>query len=160
MQTQLTTLSQAGAWGDMKKPQWDMAFLLIVPSLAIGCKWVFGLTAMSVCPCQAHLSTLGEAAQKLMLLANENPDWPYACAQMNDTMAHMPLSSEGHLGIMTDGIPSTNACGCLDQLQVQKLLQCGGWVVCPEGLNGGLKVLLFDIKELPLWNATTGDELT
>ena len=37
---------------------------------------------------------------------------------------------------MTNGIPSMNACGCLDQLQVWKLLQCGGQLVCPEGLNG------------------------
>ena len=45
-QGQLTALSQAGAWGDMEKPHQDMAFLLIVPSLAIGCKQVFGLTAV------------------------------------------------------------------------------------------------------------------
>ena len=50
--------------------------------------------------------------------------------------------------------------GCLDQLQVQRLLQCRGWVVCPEGLNGSLKALLFDFKELPLWNAANADEPT
>ena len=61
-----------------------------------------------------------------MLLTDESPNWPYAYAQMNDAMAHAPLSSEGHIGIMTDGIPSMNTCSCLDQLQVQKLLQCGG----------------------------------
>ena len=78
---------------------------------------------------------------------------------IHDTMAHMPLSSEGHIGIMTDSIPSTNACSHLDQLRVQKLLQCRGQVVCHEGLNGGLKALLFDFKELPLWNLATMDEL-
>ena len=77
---------------------------------------------------------------------------------MNETVAHMPVSSEGHIGIMTDGIPSANTCGHLDQLQVQKLLQCKGQVVCTEGLNGGLKALLFDFKELPLWNVATADE--
>ena len=77
---------------------------------------------------------------------------------MNDAMAHVPLSSEGHIGIMTDGIPSMNACSCLDQLQVWRLLQCGGQVVCPEELNGGIKALLLDSEELPLWNATTTDE--
>ena len=100
-----------------------MVFVLIAPSLAIGCEWVFGLTAMWAHPYQAHLPTLAEVAQKLMLLANKGPNWPYAYAQMNDTMAYMPLSSEGHIGIMTDSIPSTNACGHLDQLQVWKLLQ-------------------------------------
>ena len=106
-----------------------MAFILIVPSLAVG-----------------------------MLLDDEGPNWPYACTQMNDTMAHVPLSSEGHICIMTDGIPSMNACSHLDQLQVQKVLQCGGWVVCPEGLNGSLEALLFNFEELPLWNAATVDE--
>ena len=79
---------------------------------------------------------------------------------MNDAMAHTPLSSEGTIGIMTDGIPSMNACSCLDQLQVWKLLQCGGWVVCPEGLNGGLEALLFDFEELLLWNMASVDEPT
>ena len=159
-QTQLTTLSQAGAWGDTEKPRWDMALGLIVPSLAIGCQWVFGLTAMWVHPQQTHLHTLGEVAHKLILLANKGPNWPYAYVQMNDAMAHAPVSSEGYIGIMTDGMPSTNACGHLDQLQVWKLLQCGNWVVCPEGINGGLKALLFDFKELPLWNVASGDEST
>ena len=88
-----------------------------------------------------------------MLLANEGPNWPYVYVQMNDAMTHMPLSSEGHTGIVTDGIPSMNACGHLDQLQVQKLLKYGGWVVCLEGLNWSLEALLFDFEDLLLWNA-------
>ena len=95
-----------------------------------------------------------------MLLDVEGTNWPYAYVWMNDTMAHAPLSSEGHIGIITEGLPSMNACGHLNQLQVQRLLQCGGWVVCPEGLNGSLKALLFDLKELPLWNAANTDEPT
>ena len=79
---------------------------------------------------------------------------------INDTMTHTPLSSQWHIGGMTDGIPSMNACSCLNQLQVWKLLQCRDQVVCPKGLNGGLKALLFDFKELPLWNTGTADEST
>ena len=79
---------------------------------------------------------------------------------MNDAMAHVPLFSEAYIGIMTDDIPSTNACGFLYQLQVWKLLQCRGWVVCPEGLNGALEALLFNFEELPLWNVATADEHT
>ena len=113
---------------------------------------------MWVHPHQAHLHTPADATWKLMLLTNEGPNWPYAYVQMNYTVTHMPLSSEGYIGIMTDGIPSTNPCGHLDQLQMWKLLLCGGKVVCPEGLNGGLKALLFDFEELPLWNVATTDE--
>ena len=76
----------------------------------------FSLTAVWVHPCQAHLPTLTDAAQKLMLQADEGPNWPYAYTWMNDAMAHMPLSSEGHIGIMTDSIRSMITCSCLDQL--------------------------------------------
>ena len=85
-----------------------------------------------------------------MLLADEGTNWPYAYARMNDAMAHAPLSSERHIGIMTGGLPNRNACSHLHQLQVWWLLQCRGKVVCLEGLNGSLKPLLFDLKELPL----------
>ena len=71
MQRQLITLSQVGAWGETEKPQQDMAFVLIVPNLAVGCEWVFGLTSMWMYPHQVCLPTLAEAAQKLMWLADE-----------------------------------------------------------------------------------------
>ena len=102
-----------------------MAFVFIVPSLAVGCEKVFGLKAMWAHPHQACLPTLADATQKLMLLADEDPSWSYAYMWMNDAVSHTPLSSEGHIGIMTDGIPSANACGHLDQLQVWKLLLGG-----------------------------------
>ena len=57
-----------------------------------------------------------------MLLADKGPNWPYAYTQMNDAMAHAALSSEGHLGVMTDSMPGMKACSCLEQLQVQKFL--------------------------------------
>ena len=46
MQTQLTALSQAGACGEVEKPQWDMAFLIIVPNIDAGGDQVFGLAAV------------------------------------------------------------------------------------------------------------------
>ena len=159
-QRQLNTLSQVGAWGDMDKPCQDMVFILIAPNLAIRCKWVFGLTATLMHPCQVYLPTLAEVAQKLMLLANEGTDWPYTYARMNDAVAHTPLSSEGHIGVMTGGLPSRNTCSHLYQLQVWQLLQCRGQVVCPEGLNRSLEPLLFNFKELPLWSMANTDEPT
>ena len=93
--------SKVRAWGDVEKPQQDMAFVLIAWSLAIRYKWVFGLTTVWVHSHQAHLPTLAEAVQKLMLLASEGTNWPYAYTWMNDAMAHTPLYSEGHIGIKT-----------------------------------------------------------
>ena len=79
-QGQLTTLSQVGACRDVEKPHQDMAFLLIVTSLAIGCEWVFGLTAMWMHPHQIHL-----------------PPWQmwlksYCYWQMKVPTGHMPTS--------------------------------------------------------------------
>ena len=127
-QGQLATLSQVGAWGDAEKPHQDMAFLLIVPSLAIGCKWVFRLTAMWMHPHQVYLPTLADVVLKLLLLADEGADWSYAYIRMNDAVAHTPLSSEGHIGIKASDLPSWNTCGFLHQLHMLQLLQCrGGW---------------------------------
>ena len=109
-------------------------------------------------PWPGMLPTLVDVAQKLLLLADEGADWPYAYIRMNDTLAHTLLSSVGHIGIMTGDLSSWNACGCLHQLCVWKLLQCRGQVVCLDGLNGGLEPLMFNFKELPLWNAANAGE--
>ena len=65
----------------------------------------------------------------------------------------MPLLGEGHISAMMDGMPSTDVCGQLHQLQICKLLQHKDLVVCPEGLNGELEALQFTFQELPLSNA-------
>ena len=157
-QTQLTTLSQVGAWGTMEKPGNDTAFLLIAPSLAIGCERIFDLMAVWVHPHQTCLASPVEVAQCLVLQANEGPNWLYAFILMNDTILHALLSRKGHLGILMEGKPQRNPCSLLYQLQTWRLLQCGKWVVCPTGLNTGIEALVFDFKELPLWNmATTGE---
>ena len=92
-----------------------MVFLLIVPSLAVGCKWVFGLTVVWMHRQQLHLPTLVDVAEKQLLLADESANWPCGYIRMNDAVAHAPISSEGHIGIMTADLPSWNACGCLHQ---------------------------------------------
>ena len=97
MQRQLTALSQAGAWGDVEKPHQGMACLSIAPNLAVGYKQVFGLTVVWMHSHQVHLPTLEEAAQKLLLLADEGTNCPYAYIRMNDAVAHSLLSSEGTL---------------------------------------------------------------
>ena len=109
-------------------------------------------------PHQAHLHTLEVVAHKLLLLADDSPDWLYAFVQMNDAVSHVPLSSEGHVGAMTDGVPTTNTCSWLHQLQVQMFMQHKNWLVCPEGLNGELKAMQFTFEELPLWNVAAIDD--
>ena len=43
-----------------------------------------------------------------------------------------------------------STCGCLSQLEVCKLLQCGDHVVCPGGLNGGLEPMWLTFPESAL----------
>ena len=45
-----------------RKPRQDMAFLIIAPSIAIGCERMFSLTAVWAYPHQACFQTLPEAA--------------------------------------------------------------------------------------------------
>ena len=61
-QALLTALSQAGAWGNTEKPRNNVAFLLITPSLAVGCERIFGLMAVWVHPHQTYLMSMVEAA--------------------------------------------------------------------------------------------------
>ena len=96
MQAQLNTLSKVGAWGDVEKPQQDMAFLLISPSTDSGAERFFGIVMVWAHPCQACYHNLEVAAHKLVLLADGHADWPYIFIQMSDTVSHVPLSSEGH----------------------------------------------------------------
>ena len=124
-----------------------MAYLQIVPDKTIKGKRVFGLVAVWAHPLQAHHPSLGKAAFKLRLLISTGKDWAYAFAQLNEGVLHMPLSSEGHISVMVDGVPSMGPCGCLSQLEVHKFFQCGDQVVCPKGLNGELEPTQFTFPE-------------
>ena len=157
MQIQLSTLSQTGACGEAEKPRWDMAFLVIVPSTSVGGDQLFGLAVVWVHPHQDHSTTLAEAAQKLMLLVDDGPDKLYAFIHMSDTVLHMPLSENGHISTMMNGVCTVIACGWFHLLQVWKLLQHRNSIVFPEGLNLEHEALHFSIQELPLCNAASTD---
>ena len=142
----------------MEKPRWDMVFQIVALSIAIGCERVIGLTTVWAHPHQAHFQTLEEMAHKHMLWADISTDWPCALIWLNDDLSHAPLLNEGHISTMTDGAPSMDAHSWLHQLQLCKLLQNEGSVVCPEGLNRELEALQFTFPQLPLWDAATPSE--
>ena len=81
-----------------------MAFLMIVPSTNARGDQLFGLAVVWVHSHQGHLTTLVEAAQKLMLQVDDGPDWPYALIHRRNTMLHTPLSNNRHISAMTDGM--------------------------------------------------------
>ena len=130
---------QGNGVGDSEKPQWDMVFLLIMPSIVTGCKTIFGLVTVWVHPCQACYTTLTDVTCKVMLLIDGSTNWVYTFIQLNKVLSHAPLSSMGHISTMTHGAPSTDAHSWLHQLQVCKLLQYKDLVICPEGLNSQME---------------------
>ena len=115
-----------------------------------------GLAMVWAHPHQAHFSSLDEAVRKLTLLIDIGNNWVYAFVQLNEEALHVPLSNEGHISVMIDGVvPSRSTCRHLHKLEVCKLLQCGDQVVCPNGMNGGLEPVLLSLPKLPIWNMDT-----
>ena len=70
------------------------------------------------------------------------------------------LPKEGHLSAMIEGMPSRSACGHLCQLEVHLLLQSGCQVVYPEGLNGGLELVVMSLTESLAHGMNILDEFT
>ena len=91
---------------------------MIAPSTNARGDQVFSLVVVWTHPYQGCLSTLVEAPQKLMLLVDDGPNWPYTFICMSDTVLHMSQSDNRHIITMTDGVCSVNTCGQLHQLQV------------------------------------------
>ena len=73
-------------------------------------------------PYQARVSMIDDVAKQLTQLASTGPDWPYALVQLNGDACHMPLPTEGHLSVMTEGNTSNVPCGKICQLEVCQLL--------------------------------------
>ena len=91
MQLELLALSHAEAWGNIKKPQGDMAFLLIVPRKNIKGEMAFRLAMVWAHPLQAQLSSLDEAVKKLTLLINLGDNLAHAFVRLNKDTQHVPL---------------------------------------------------------------------
>ena len=128
--------------GDAEKLWGNLAFLQIVPRKTTEGEMAFGLAMVWAHPYQACLSSLDETARKLALLLNSGDNWVYTFVQLNKDTQHVPLSKEGHLNTMINGMPSRNIWGHLCQLEVHQLLQCGDQVAYPKGLNRGLEPML------------------
>ena len=108
---------------------------------------------MWVQPHQDHLSTLVEAAQKLMLLADDSADWLYAFLCMNDTMLHVSCvirdtSALWHI-VYTVQMPVVGFTATGVEVAATQW-PCG----VPRGTKWGVQG---SFQELPLWNAATMD---
>ena len=159
-QSELSSLTGSGVWGDVKKFHSDLAYLLVLPKKATEGEKVLRLAVVWVHPYQACVPTLDEAVRKLTLLTASHENWAYAFVRFNEDAQHAPLPKEGHLSAMTEGMPSRSACRCLCQLEVHLLLQLGCWVVYPEGLNGALELVVTSLTESLAHGTNILDEST
>ena len=134
-QSELASPTCLKAWGDPKKFQSNVTFLLVLPKEGAVGERVYRLTMVWVHPYQARVSTIDDMAKQLAQLASTGANWPYALVWLNGDAHHMPLPTEGHLGVMMEGNASNVPYGKIYQLEVCQLLGSGSQVVYLEGLN-------------------------
>ena len=79
----LSTLSQAGGWGNPKRQLLGMAYLLLVQAQEAEEEKRFSLAGVWVHPNQTLLPSLEEVVKKLTLLISTKEGWYYAFVQVN-----------------------------------------------------------------------------
>ena len=146
-QWEVASLTQLKVWGDPEKFHSDIAFLLVLPEEGVVGERVYCLTMMWVHPYQVRVSTIDEVVKQLTQLGPIGPNWPYALVQLNEDTHHVPLPTEGHLSVMTEGSTINVSCRKICQLEVCQLLSSGSWVVYPEGLNGCQVPVIISLPE-------------
>ena len=82
-QSELSSHTGSGAWGDVKKFHSDLAYLLVLPKKATEEEMVIGLAVVWIHPYQACIPTLDEVAQKLTLLTTSHENWAYTFVRFN-----------------------------------------------------------------------------
>ena len=87
---EISILSHKEAWGDAKRFQSELAFLLILPERVIEGELAFGLAVVWVHPYQTHLPSPEEAVRKLALITPSRENWVYAFAHFNDDAQYTP----------------------------------------------------------------------
>ena len=102
-QLELASLTCLKAWDDPKKFHSNVAFLLVLPEEGAAGERVYGLAMVWVYPYQARVSMTDDAAKQLTQLASTGPNWPYALVQLIGDAHNVPLPTEGHISVMTEG---------------------------------------------------------
>ena len=91
---------------------------------------------------------IDDAAKQLAQLTSTGPNWPYALVWLNGDACCMPLPTEGHLSVMTEGNNSNVPCRKIHQLEAHQLLSSGSQVFYPEGLNMCQFSVIMSLPEL------------
>ena len=105
---------------EAERPRWDMAFLMIVPITNAGGNQLFGLAGSVDTSPSRLLNHSGGGCLKVD--ATGGQWWPRLAIRihvhMSDTVLHVPLSNNAHIGTMMDGMCTVNAYVWLHQLQM------------------------------------------
>ena len=121
--------------GDAERFHSDITFLLVSTEEGTAGDRMYGLSMVWVNPYQASIPTVEEVVKQLTDLVSSGPNWPYALVWLNGDTCHVPLSREGHLGILPEGGTSSATCWRVSQLEVCQLLSSDSQVIYPVGLN-------------------------
>ena len=146
-QAELSSISSLKVWGDVQKPQHDIAYLLVQVENAMRDRH-YGISLVWVNSNQARAATMEEAVEKLAACSSSGTNWPYTLVLLYGGPCHAPLPKDGHLGILSQKGAEGTPCGQISQLEVCQLLAAGPQVVYPVGLNGHDEPVVTTLPEL------------
>ena len=146
-QVELFSISSLNVWGDVQKPDHDIAYLLVCveDTKRYRC---YGISLVWVHPNQVRVATMEEAVKKLTAFTSSGANWPCALAQLYEDPHHAPLPKNKHLGVLPQGKVQETFCGWVSQLEVHQLLATSPQVVYPIGLNGHDEPIITTLPEL------------
>ena len=138
-----------------------MAFVLIAPSLAVGCEQVFGLAAMWVTPSPSPPTHSGRGGSSeadvcwpMKVPTGHMPThgwmtpWPTCLCPVRGTLV---LWLKAYLVWMPAATWTNYRCGGYCSAWRPGLFALRGWM-------GASKLCCLNLKELPLWNVANADE--
>ena len=145
-QAELFSISSLKVWGNVQKPCYDIAYLLV---------WVintmkdghYGISLAWVNPNQVRASAI-RGSQKVTACPSSGTDWPYTLAQLYEGPHYAPLPKDRHMGVLPQGKVAETHCGQISQLKVCQLLAAGPQVIYPIGLNGHDEIIITTLPEL------------
>ena len=144
---ELSSLTSLKAWGERQRICHDITFLLVLAEEEATGDRKYGLLTIWLNPFQARVHSMQEVVKNLTIWVSSGPNWPYTLVQLHEDTCHVPLTKEGHLGILPQTGAEMTACGRISQLEVCQLLISGLQVAYLIGLNGHEEPIITSLPE-------------
>ena len=154
---ELHSISHLKVWGDVQKPHYGMAYLLVQVDDTSEAR-TYGMAIVWISPLQARVSLMVEALEIVSSLTSEGSDWPYVLIQLYEGTNHMPLPKDKHICVQPQE-KAESPSGQISQLKICRLLSAMPSVVFPIELNGGDQSVTTDLpKSLHTGSSVITDE--